>query len=191
LDFERNHIAPVKTGHDLLRVVMAVLRDIQSHLDKGDVSSRPLLQRAENEEEAQNWTVEQMDFRSRGRFTTHREVQVANGDKPDIIVSSSAAHCEVAIEVKHGGKQWTCRDLEHALRHQLSVNYLKPDTRRHGVLIVTNHSRRQWVNPETKKKMDFVELLGWLSSIAEKLTNNGSGAIETKCFGVDASDRVL
>ena len=132
--YEQHHTAPVKTGYDLLRVVIAVLSDIQFKLDKGDVSSRPMLQRAKDEDEVQNWIVEQINFRSRDRFTAFREAQVAKGDKPDIIVSSTAAPCEVAIEVKHGGKGWTSRQLDSALRSQLAVDYLKPAIRRHGVL---------------------------------------------------------
>ena len=41
--------------------------------------------------------------------------------------------------------------LEQALRSQLAVNYLKPATRRHGILVVTHHRDRQWLDPATAK----------------------------------------
>jgi hypothetical protein len=34
----------------------------------GDVTTRPLLQRAKDEDEVQNWIVEQINHRSRGRL---------------------------------------------------------------------------------------------------------------------------
>jgi hypothetical protein len=100
--FEKEWTAPVKTGADLFRVLMGVLDNIQHDLVHGDVTSRPLLQRAKDEDEVQNWIVEQINHRSRGRLHAHREAHVALGDKPDVIVASTAAPCEVAVEIKHG-----------------------------------------------------------------------------------------
>lgn len=185
--FEEQHAAPVKTGSDLLRVVMTVLKDIQFQLDKGDVTSRPLLQRAKDEDEVRNWIVEQMNFRSRGRFHAYREAQVANKDRPDIIIASTAAPCEVGMEVKHGGKKWTRVQLENALRVQLANDYLKPASRRHGVFVVTNHGLRRWRDAGTKQMMDFSKLVIWLTAIATKIMTNDSGPIQVRCFGVDTA----
>jgi hypothetical protein len=188
--FEEQHAAPVKTGSDLLRVVMTVLKDIQFQLDKGDVTSRPLLQRAKDEDEVRNWIVEQMNFRSRGRFHAYREAQVANKDRPDIIIASTAAPCEVGMEVKHGGKKWTRAQLENALRVQLANDYLKPASRRHGVFVMTNHGVRRWRDAGTKQVMDFGKLMDWLTAIAAKITTNDSGPIQVRCFGVDAAGKI-
>lgn len=187
LTFERQHTAPTKTGADLLRVVMNVLADITFHLAKGDVSSRPLLQRAQDENEARNWIAEQMSWRAKGRFHVSRETEVAKRDRPDIVIASASAPCEVAIEVKHGDKGWTIANLEHALRSQLAEDYLKPESRRHGVLIVTNHSLRQWVDRSTRQRLSFEDLIARLSSIAKTILSNTSGAIEVRCVGIDAA----
>lgn len=166
---------------------MSVLNDIQFQLTSGDVSSRPLLERAKDEEEVQKWIVEQMNFRSRGRFTAFREAEVAGGDKPDVIVSSTSAPYQVGIEVKHGGKAWTPRQLESALSSQLAQDYLKPSTRRHGILVVTHHGQRGWRNPESNGTMTFAELIKWLRSKAGTIVQNDSGPIEVQCIGIDAS----
>jgi hypothetical protein len=123
LTFERQRIAPVKTGADLLRVVEGVIRDIQFQLNNSDASSRHLLQHAQDEDEVQNWLTEQLNLRARERFPAFREAEVARGDKPDIIAASTSAPCEVAIEVKHS-KRWTLRQLDDALRNQLAEDYL-------------------------------------------------------------------
>jgi hypothetical protein len=186
LTFQRQFTAPVKTGADLLRVVMGVLGDIAQNLTHGDVTSRPLLERAKDEEEVQHWLVEQMNARSRGRFHAFREAQVAGGDKPDVIAASTSAPCEVAIEVKHGGKGWTARDLERALRTQLAEDYLKPESRRHGVLVITHHRDRRWLRISDNKPISFSDLIAWLSGIAATITENAVGPIVVKCVGINA-----
>ncbi|HEY2485619.1 MAG TPA: hypothetical protein VGI36_10740, partial [Candidatus Binataceae bacterium] len=187
VSFEMQWTAPVKTGADLLRLLMGILDNIQHDLVHGDVTTRPLLQRAKDEDEVQNWIVEQINHRSRGRLHAHRETQVALGDKPDVIVASTAAPCEVAVEIKHGGMGWTARQLESALRSQLAVDYLKPAHRRHGALVITHHGARTWRHPDTGESMTFDVLMQWLSSIAETLIENPNGAIEIWCQGIDAS----
>lgn len=186
LRFERERTAPVKTGAGLLRVVEGILSDIQFELTKGDVSSRRLLQQAQDEEEVQGWLTEQLNLRSRDRFRAFREAEVAQGDKPDVIVSSTSASCEVAIEIKHS-KRWTLRQLEEGLRIQLAENYLKPEVRRYGLLVITHHLARQWRDTETNESMTFPRLIERLASVATTLIANTSGAIEVKCVGIDAT----
>jgi len=184
--FETQYTAPVKTGDDLLRVVLGVLNDIVLQFTKGDSTSRQLLQRAKDEDEVQQWLAEQMQLRSRDRYHAYREAQVAQGDKPDIIVASAAAQCEVAIEVKHGGMGWTANQLEQALRVQLAVDYLKPATRRHGVLVITHHRDRKWLDPLTRKPLSFDAVIKWLSGITETLVETNGAAIEARCVGINA-----
>jgi hypothetical protein len=190
VSFEQRHTAPAKIGIDLLRVVMAVLQDIQLQLSSGDVSSRSLLEHALDEEAVKNWLVEQMNLRARGRFNSYREAQIAHGNKPDVIVSSTSAQCEVGIEVKHGGKKWTLKQLDKALRQQLAQDYLKPLTRRHGIFVITNHRRRTWLNAQLNESITFDCLMRILEATAATLVKNDIGAIEVKCFGVNASPAV-
>lgn len=190
LGFERRYTAPAKSGEALLRVAMSVLQDIQDSLDHADASSRPLLERAKDEDEVQKWLADQMTLRADGRFHVHREAQIARGDKPDIIVSSTAAPFEVGVEVKHGGMKWTVRDLEHALKQQLAERYLKPASRRHGILVVSCHGKRTWRHPVTNEKLEFTALIEHFGAIARSLDRNQHGAIEARVLGLDASPRI-
>jgi hypothetical protein len=185
--FDAQRTAPVKTGADLLRVVLAILNEIQFHLVNSDVSSRSLLEGAKDEDEVKDWIVEQMNYRSLGRFNAYREAQVAGKNKPDVIVSSTTGQCEVGIEVKHGGKGWTLRKLENALRLQLARDYLKPPTRRHGIFLVTHHGKRYWRDSESNSLMSFEALIYALKAMAKTLIQNDSGPIEVECLGIDAS----
>lgn len=188
LKFEQERVAPAKTGEDLLRVAVGVLNDIKLGLTRADATTRPLLERAIDEDEVQHWIAEQMNYRSKDRFHVHREAEVALGDKPDIVVSSTSAQCEVAIEVKHGGMGWTARQLKEALEIQLARDYLKPSSRRHGVFVITNHRDRRWQHPGSNKPLTFLKLTEWLAELAKSVVENDSGAVEVVCIGIDASD---
>ncbi|MCK4824917.1 hypothetical protein KA005_54710, partial [bacterium] len=119
IQFENKYIAPIKTGDDLYQVVLAVLDDIRHHLSQGDTSSQRLLSRLaeigkNDEESVQGWLAEQLTLRANGRYHIHRETEVANKDRPDIIVSGATALVEVAIEVKQADS-WSPNELSEAL----------------------------------------------------------------------------
>ncbi|WP_158807807.1 hypothetical protein [Beijerinckia sp. L45] len=180
-------MSPAKTGSEMLRVVEAVLGEIARDIASADASSRAVLSRAADEREVQAWLTEQLRLRARGRFHVHREAEVADGDKPDIVVSSSSAGVEVAIEVKHGNMDWPVRRLETALTRQLAEAYLKPRTRRQGVLFVSLHRARIWRDPQTKAPIDFAGLIVRLDALARTIVRNAQGAIEVRAVGLDAS----
>jgi hypothetical protein len=187
--FAETHTSPAKTGADLLRVVLGVLDDINFQLHKGDVTSRPLLERATGENEVRNWLTEQLTLRARGRFHAYREAEVADSDRPDIVVASTSAQCEIAIEVKHGGKPWSLRQLDHALHTQLAEDYLKPETRRYGILVISQHDNRVRIDTETGERLEFNELIARLKDAARAIVRNSSGAIEVTCVGIDATEQ--
>lgn len=186
LTFERDSTAPAKTGADLLRIVLGVLADIQHNLTAGDYSSRALLERAQDEYEVQPWLADQMLLRAKGRFHIIREGEIALNDRPDIFVASTASTYQVAVEIKHGGKGWSGPDLENALRVQLAEDYLKPDLRRHGILVVTHHRNRRWQRAIGTKRIEFAELIQWLSGIAATIRHNTSGHVTVECVGLNA-----
>ena len=188
LAFERDYNTPAKTGESLLNMVIGVLSDIQSSFNNADATSRSVAIRAKNENEIQQWLTEQLNLRSKGRFHAHREAQVAGGDKPDIIASSTAAHVETAIEVKHGGKKWSVRDLENALTKQLAKRYLKPSTRRWGVLVISYHGNRTWRDPDTRATLRFSDLIQRLQTHAASVVGNDIGSVQVRVLEIDLCD---
>lgn len=186
VEFERHHAGPAKTGDDLLRITAGILDDIQTGFLQNDASSRYVLASAPDEEAVQQWLAEQFRLRAKTRFHVSREVEVANRKEPDIVLASTAAAVEVAVEVKHGGKGWTVRALEDALRQQLVGDYLRPATRRHGILVITRHSTRKWEEPDTNRELDFGQLLERLRGIAETIGHNETGPIKALVIGLDA-----
>ena len=137
----------------------------------------------DDEESVQNWLAEQLILRNNKRYHTHRESEVAERDRPDIIISATTALVEVAIEVKQADS-WSLNELKEALIKQLSEDYLKPQTRRHGILFMLDNGRRKWKYPGINKPMSFEYLLGWLENIANKIDKNSTGNVKVSVFGI-------
>lgn len=187
-DFETKCLAPAKTGAELVDLTKAVLEEIADDLTSADASSRSLLRAAPDEEAVQLWLAEQLRLRSRQRYTVHREPIVADKKEPDIVLTTATGTAQVAIEIKHGGKDWSGTELLAALHDQLVGRYLKIAERRHGILVVINHnSKRRWRNPETGETIDFTGLLDMLRSEAESSFADGAAAT---AIGLDAAGPV-
>ena len=189
LDFERRHVLPVKTAADLYRVVLSVLDEIAWDFDHQDASSRAVLETAKDENAVQHWVAEQLRLRAHGRYHVHRELEIAEGNLPDIVVSGTTVPFEVAVEVKHSDKGWTFTTLVEGIKDQLAEDYLRPANRRDGVLIVTRHKKKGWRDPQTGRTIGFEELVDRLSTFASSLTLNAVGCIHVGVRGVDAAPR--
>jgi hypothetical protein len=141
----------------------------------------------DDEESVKNWLAEQLRLRANGRYHVHREAEVANNDKPDIIISSTGGQFEIAIEIKQADS-WSPKKLKEALTQQLAEDYLKPQSRRHGILFLTNHGRRQWKDPVSQKSgLTFINLQTFLADIATTIKNNATGKIDVSVFGLDVT----
>lgn len=186
--FEQRGTAPIRTGEDLLRVIMGVLDDIQRDLIHKDASSRSLIRAAEGEEQVQHWLYEQLSLRAKGRYHVHREAEVAEKNEPDIIISAVGAPVELAIEIKHGGKDsWSVRKLEAALSEQLVAAYLRTAARRCGILVITHHGNRTWRAPEDNAVITFEALIDRLRSMARTITSNATGPVRAEVVGIDTT----
>lgn len=186
IEMERRSAAPAQSGADLLRIATGVIHDIDAGLTTADFSSAGVLQTAQNEEAVREWLAEQLHLRSKGRYLVQQEKEISDRDMPDITLVSTAGPFEVAIEVKHGGKPWTLTDLRLALSDQLATRYLRPTHRRHGILVVSHHRDRVWIDPKTGQRLNFAAMLAALSDQATGITRNDVGSIAVRVLGLDA-----
>jgi hypothetical protein len=189
IGFERDRLLPPKTGAQLFRVAQSVLNHINWRFDHGNSSSQPVLFTAKDEEAVQKYLAEQLDLTARDRYHIAREPEIAESNKPDILLSSAHSIDEVAIEVKYGDKGWRALTLEHALSAQLAEDYLRPSNRRHGLLVITNHSSKRWKHPTTGKMLSFTEMITYLNTVAVKLKRNAVGEVTVAAIGIDAMPR--
>ena len=204
---EKEHSRTINNADDLYRVVQNVLNRIKDQLNNSDASSKSLLKvlgrtyaikkavrkkypkgmadvKTSDEESVQHWLSEQLRLRANRRFHVHREPQVAKKKMPDIIVSDAESDFEVSIEIKQADS-WTTSKLIEALEVQLAETYLRSDTRRHGILFMTDSGRKGWNHPDTNKRMSFEQLIQFLSERAAKLIKNGTGPISVCVVGID------
>jgi len=191
LTLENKHITPIKDGDELYQCILNVLDDIRYGFEQSDASSKQLLSKLaeikkDDEKSVQNWLAEQLTLRANGRYHVHREAEVANIKEPDIIISGTTGQFEIAIEVKQADS-WSPNELKEALTQQLAEYYLKPLSRRHGILFLTDHGRRQWKYPDSQKRLTFIELQTFLSDIAVVIKNNAAGNIRVSVFGIDGT----
>lgn len=184
LNFAKSSAAPAKSGHQMMRLTKGVLETIALELTTADASSRALLALAEREEPVQEWLAERLREKGRGRYITHRENQVASKNEPDITLSSSSAAVEIAIEVKNANMGWTLKQLESALRKQLAQDYLLPESRRHGFLVVSLHRHRTW--HVDGAVWSFERVIKHLKSLAETIKSNRVGEVEVNVIALNA-----
>ncbi|MGL5447826.1 MAG: hypothetical protein ACRDBL_11005 [Rhabdaerophilum sp.] len=172
--FEKSGLSPATTGEEFFRLCRSVFDEIEMDLRSADASSAPLLQQARDEDQVQLWLAEQLVLRSSGRYHVAREPIVADKKEPDITLLSTTCAYQVAIELKHGGKAWSGRQLRDALRNQLSGQYLKPASRQQGFLVITNHKvDKRWERPDAGDKVLFPDLIDWLRVDAKTLGDVG------------------
>ncbi|MGX9729902.1 hypothetical protein OPV09_14335 [Janthinobacterium sp. TB1-E2] len=183
-DFGHLHVAPTKNGGQLLRLVIAVLSNITDSFHNADASSRSLFALADDEEKVQQWLTERLNDLSKARYHAHREPKVAESKEPDIIVSSTSCSAQIAIEIKNANKKWTVKQYETAVRKQLANFYLRPQNRRHGLLVISLHAPRKW--RFDGKNMNFDQLMLHLMRYAAQVTANQMGAIEVQVIGINA-----
>jgi hypothetical protein len=100
--------------------VQAVIKEIGWEFDNADASSRAVLETARDEDAVQQWLAADIKHRAKGRYHASRESEVAEGNMPDVLVSAIGVLAEVAVEAKHGGKEWSTKGLEKSLRTQLA-----------------------------------------------------------------------
>ncbi len=185
--FEQKTLLPVCNGEELLAVITGILEDIQHLLDNNDASPRAALRDCQDEDGVQRWLAYELTQRAHGRFSVTQETVTDRPNRMDILVQAATVPDQLVIEVKHGGKEWTAKQLLGALEKQLGEGYLLPDTRRHGILVVTNHGPRRWTHPVSKIRLPFSELLTLLQDRADKLTRAQGYARTLKAFGLDAA----
>ena len=78
---------------------------------------------------------------------------------------------------KIGENGYSFTDLQQALHTQLAGKYMAPEHRRVGCLLISISGDRHWLDPVTKTRMEFEEVVSRLDIEAKELAANlGYGA---------------
>ena len=186
--FEKHNQLPIKNSIDLRDVVSGVFASIRDDFESEDASSKQLLMQATEESYVQEWLYEQLRLRAKRQYHVIREPEVADKNKPDIVIASTLIDAQLAIEVKHSGKGWTIRDLENAIDKQLITKYLRSENRRHGFLVITNHNKNKyWISPKTRKRIDFASMIKHLQAYSDGMIDQHPNDISVEIVGIDTN----
>ncbi|MEL7452892.1 MAG: hypothetical protein AAGJ50_05915, partial [Pseudomonadota bacterium] len=183
--FERELYLPIKSAAQFFELVRSVVGSIQEDFEQQDATSKRVIHRAADEGEVQEWLAEQLHLRAKSRFHRIREAEVADANKPDLILASTDTDAQIAIEIKHSDKRWSARDLQNAITKQLIAKYLRPENRRQGLLVVTRHKKDYWLSPTTGRRIDFSSLIEHLQVFAEQAANSHTFTVCVGVVGID------
>ncbi|CAI9417379.1 hypothetical protein ANOBCDAF_03963 [Pleomorphomonas sp. T1.2MG-36] len=183
--FGDTFLGPLRTCDDLFGRVGAALLDIADFLLTGDFSSANHVRAMGKEEAVQLWLADNLRQRLGDRYKVTRELEVHNRKKPDIEVESREIGLACAVEIKRGDS-WTIPDLQKALHHQLVGQYLKPETRRRGFLVISSHGEKaHWeVGAHTRGRLTFTEVIERLQAEAAVYETNLEVDVRIKVIGL-------
>lgn len=191
IELEKRYEVQPHDRDSLYQVMMDRLGDLAHDLRDDDFTDRRTLRTIKKEIEMQRTLALRLKDRSKGCYRVVREDEVADLKMPDIRLLSLCNDHKCVIEIKLADK-WTVKELERALEHQLTGQYLRHKTCKAGCLLLTyNGDKAYWIHPETKKCLNFAALICDLNEKASELENQFSFSIKIGAFGLDLTDPEL
>ena len=185
------HEAPPRDSDGLFAVMMDRLDDLQHDLTHHDFTIRQTLQRICKEPEMQRNLAWAFDSRANGVYAVTREEEVADEKRTDIRLSVAKCGLKAVIEVKVADK-WTPTHLERALGNQLVGQYLRHSNCRAGcLLLIYRGKKKHWIQPETRKRITFSELVALLNDKARAIENESTHDVRVAVFGLDLTEPLL
>ena len=185
VDLHRGFEVPPQDSPGLLRTLIDRLEDFDHDLRHHDFSVRETLERIPIENEMQRNLASRLLERANGAYVVIREDEVIGGKRPDIRLATIGTGQKVAIEVKIADK-WTVKELHKALSDQLRSQYLRHASCRSGCLLLTYRgNKRWWVHPETRHRLDFLQLVALLNDEGKALATGDPAPIHIAVLGLD------
>ncbi|NTB05771.1 hypothetical protein [Agrobacterium tumefaciens] len=189
LAFETGFLAPIKNGKQLHAAVTNALERVRDDLTYADASIAEILKivaekEVRDENALRNAFMSKIIDSNPTIFHTARENHVGQEKRPDIFIAGATCPFQVAVEVKQAD-YWSGRELVQALETQLVGQYLYPQRRRNGILLLINTgAKKSWQIPSNPKRLGFAELVQALQTIATSLSNV-DGRENVSVFGLD------
>lgn len=193
VELEKRIEIPPRDRDSLFRVMMDRLEDLQHFFVNDDFTDRHDVSKITNETGMQLRLASRLRDKAHGAYEVIREGEVANRKKPDIQLSAVRGDqkAKAVIEVKIADN-WTIKQLEEALRSQLTGQYLRHENCKAGCLLLTYHGRKKyWVHPETKKHLAFLEVVTLLNEKARDIERKAQHDIRLSVFGLNLTDPLL
>ncbi|MBK0401295.1 hypothetical protein H0I76_19020 [Limibaculum sp. M0105] len=188
-DLDSRYELPPHDRDGLFTVMLDRLEDLAHDLAHYDFTDRRTLRSITDEAEMQRTLAWRLDARSNAAYTVTREDEVAEQKRTDIRLSAVRGDQKAVIEVKIADARWSVSDLERALRNQLVGQYLRHELCKAGCLLLTYDGKKKyWINKDTRKRIRFAELIGYLSEQAKAIEAEQCSELRLSVFGLDLTD---
>ena len=188
---EKRYEAPPRDRDGLFAVMLDRLDDLAYGLAHDDFTDRQMLQHITKEPEMQRTLAWRIKARANDAYLVTREEEVADQKRPDIRLLAVTSDQKAAVEVKIADN-WTLTDLERALCSQLVGQYLRDASCKAGCLLLTYHGiKNYWEHPDTKKRLDFPEMVAFLTDKARVIEEENSYDVRIAVFGLDLTAPLL
>lgn len=158
---------PPMTTDQMFELLLRRLNDLEDFLTT-DTSSRETWAQTQLERPMRRLIARELEVQARGAYSIHQESVSADEKETDIRLLSSASSITGVIELKLGEK-WSGAQLRATIHDQLVRQYLQPEHRRAGCLLVTAATDKTWVDPDTGIYLDVAGLRAFLSAEAQRL----------------------
>jgi hypothetical protein len=173
--------------------MFAMLLDRLDDLDDlllQDVSPRENWAAIGDERVLRRGLADAMKRESRGMYTVDQEGVTADEKETDVRLRSTFGDLQATIELKVGEKDRSAAKLREALHNQLLVKYMASESCRVGCLMISVNSDRQWVHPDTGKRLDLDGLIAFLNVEADRLMQERGRSIRIIAKGLDLRSRL-
>ncbi len=189
VNFSQHGVKTPRSERELFDIACNRLDDLKQHLEQSDYSTAGLWRRVELETEMRNALVDELSRESKGMYTVSPEEENAAGKRTDFRFHSTCVDNPIPVELKLAEKKgWTLNTLKERMKNQLVGQYLRQST--HGIfLLVLTVDSRSWRDSETKKKLDFENLVKELNLHAGALMKRHSHVEALTVVGIDLHKR--
>jgi hypothetical protein len=176
VQLEREHDFSPTSRVEMAALLDTRLADIEDLLLQ-DASPRELWAAIKIERLLRRALAAELQKMARGAYLVNQEAVTGDEKESDIRIASTTAHLEAVIELKIGENDYSFCNLRDALHTQLVGNYMAPEHRRVGCLLISVSTGRCWKEPDTGSRMEFEEVISRLDAEAKVLAASlGYGA---------------
>ncbi|MCQ2003128.1 hypothetical protein [Rhizobium sp. NRK18] len=187
VNFEKDFSTSPRNAHDLQRLAVQRLKDIEHALTHADFAQGRTFKNLTHEVDVQNWVANELRNKQGRGYSLEREAHVADEKEPDVRLRAKATDANVPIEVKVA-ESWTLKQLEVALYQQMIGQYLRDRENRYGILLFAHQKPRRdgWQKPD-KTYLNFSEIIDHLRTLAHEVAMQRPYSPQVEIVTLDVS----
>lgn len=173
IDLINNGIVKPNSSEEMFHLMLNRLEDLEEYL-LSDYSPKATWKQMKKEFELRRAIADFLNTRSRSLYTINQEAVTADEKETDIrLVTNSYV---AVIELKLGNN-WSGKELRDTIGEQLVKQYMQPENRKAGCLLIVVNTKRNWEHPDTGARLNIDGLQKMLDEEARKVVEENKHSI--------------